>query len=166
MHNHNYFRVQKFQNMKFEKFSLEICLWKFQKKLEVSYLTRGTICQKWDTRRPPGTKIGCPTRPDSLAAWDPPILPPGGVRWVSCAHLLPLDRKPLPGIFFSNFPELVFPAILGSPSLGQIFQICLVGLLLGMWLLHPSNYFLFLCLMYEVFCCTRCDLIRLRNPWI
>ena len=113
MHNHNYFRVQKFQNMKFEKFSLENCLWKFQKNLEVSYLTRGTICQKWDTRRPPGTKMGCPTRPDSLAAWDPPTLSPGGVRWVSYAHLLPLDRKPLPGIFpkFSRARSSCYPWI-------------------------------------------------------
>ena len=37
-----------------------------------------------------------------------------------------------PQVFSQNFPELVLPGILRSPSLGQIFQICLVGLLLGM----------------------------------
>jgi hypothetical protein len=80
MHKHNYFRVQKFQNMKFEKFSSENFLVKFQKNLEVSYFTRGTNNQKRGARRPPGTKIGCPTRPDSLAAWDPLTLATGGVR--------------------------------------------------------------------------------------
>ena len=85
--------------MKFEKFSTENFLEKFQKILEVSYFTRGTNSQKGDTRRPPGTKIGCPTQPDSLASWDPLTWPPWGVRWGASAHLLTFDRKPPLGIF-------------------------------------------------------------------
>ena len=82
-------------------------------------------------RRPPGTKRECPMRPDSLAVWDPPTWPPGGVRWGASTHLLPSTENDLQ-VFSQNFPVLVLPGILRSPRLGQIFQICLVGLILGM----------------------------------
>ena len=118
--------------MKFEKFSSENFLEKFQKNLEVSYFTRGTNSQKGDTRGPPGTKRECPTRPDSLAAWDPPTWPPGGVRWGASAHLLPHDRKPPPGIFpkFSRTRSSWYPSI--SKIRADFFPICFLGLLLGM----------------------------------
>ena len=155
MHRYNYFRVQKIPEYEvweifFRKFSRKI-LEKFGGKL---FYQRDQH-PEGVTRRPPGTRIGCLMRLDSLASWDPLTCPPGGVRWGASAHLLPLDRKPPPGIF----PKFSCARSSWYPSISKIradFSNLFGGI--TPWYVTPPliQLVLFLCFAYEVFCYTRC----------
>ena len=92
----------------------------------------------------------------------PRHLPPFEQHMAAGAHSVPIvfiDPENHPQLGSSIFPELCFRCTLRSLYLRQIFRICVVKSLIGMYLLHSSNYFLLSCFVDEVFYYSRCHLL-------